>query len=158
MSTKGVEAPDIALPDSSFLSVVTIEVDETGEYYGYLDVLVPINWGVDSVSYNGPSSGEMFYLPGAGGCAGPAGPWYRWLFFQTDELLLAEFGDTFEATVRIQTDGLIGSVNIAFLGAAGSPSQGIGWNGDPCTVQVEVIELNLEQTTWGSVKTQFGNQ
>jgi len=100
----------------------------------------------------------MFYHPGAGGFAGPAGPWYRWLLFQTDKLLLAEVGDTYEATVRIQTDGLIGTVDIAFLGAAGNPTQGISWNGDPCTVQVEVVELNLEQSTWGSVKSQFGNQ
>lgn len=160
VSTTGVETPDFVYPDSSFQAVVTVEIDENGEGYGCLCVLVPIGWEADSVTHTGPISGNMFntlwvaeYIESQY----PSALWDHWIGFKSEHIIEGSAGDIYEITVRIYTDYIIGSVNTAFLGVVYYLESGwnYGWNGDPCSTTVEVVELNFDQATWGSIKSQF---
>lgn len=145
--TTGVEAPSQVFPNSTFQAVVTVEIDADGEDIGQLGVLIPQGWNADNVTYAGPYSGVMLYdsTYSGGGCS----PWDHWIGFATAESLACVEGDTFEITVSIYTDGIIGFVDIAFIGEP-SPQYAV-----PCSTTVEVVELNLEQSTWGAVKSEF---
>lgn len=155
VSTTGVEAPDSVYPDSSFQAVVTVEVNKGGNEYGHFGVLVPNGWDANNVTYSGPFSGDMFFNTSVSSMLEnvlPSAPWDHWIGFETDVSLYGEAGDCYEVTVSVYTDDIIGTVDIAFLGMVNGESY--TW---PCSTTVEVIELNLDQTTWGSVKSRFGN-
>jgi len=157
--TTGVEAPDYTYTNDCFECEVTVEVVETGQdpRYPSFGVLVPIGWDADSVTYTGPNNGSMLYSAGISSVledSFPSASWDHWIGFQSDSIVWdSSVGDLYEVSVLVYTDDLIGTVDIAFLGMADSY-----FEGDPCSTTVEVDELNLEQSTWGSVKVQFGNQ
>jgi len=161
ISTEEVEAPNYIYPDSSFQAVVTCIPDSgAASQYAYFGVLVPLGWDADNVVFTGPDNGSM--LPHAGTeefleNSLPGDPWDHWIGFVTDSTYDSNEGGIYEVTVTIHTDPLIGYANIAFLGMAYNYQSGYMWNGDPCSTTVEVVELNLEQLTWGSVKAQFEN-
>ena len=164
LSTTGVVAPEQVNPNSSFITVVTVQVDSSSAsiYRGYIGVLVPIGWEVDSVTYSGPNSGNMHPF-GASSELNlelliPSSHNDHWLEFKADTTFLSSQGETYEVTMRIHTDSKYGSFDIAFLGYTiymGGAGPQYSWNGDPCSTTVEVVELNLEQSTWGSVKSEF---
>jgi hypothetical protein len=143
--------------------VVTVQVDEEGEQYGILGVLVPAGWTADDVAYEGPFSGEMeFYEPVPEfeyslESPYPSSPWDHWLHFLSDTTHYAEVGDTYTVALTIHTDGLVGVVDVAFLGCCGYTEE-FYWNGDPCSTTVEVIEVGLASSTWGAVKREVGSR
>ncbi len=150
--TTGVEAPDYAYPDSSFQVIVSLELTGEGYGVGQLGVLVPTGWEADNVTYTGPSSGSMFYNENVSSALEsifPCSPWDHWIGFATDSTT-GITGECFEVTVNVHTDGLTGTVDIAFLGMAA-----YYYDSYPCSTTVEVVELNLEQSTWGAVKSEF---
>ena len=155
VSTIAVEAPDQVDTNSSFQAIVIVQVDSVEEAYGQFGVLLPNGWDADSVTYTGPNNGDMLFDESWSEYFEneyPSSPFDHWIGFQSDSAHQGNIWDIYGITVRIYTDDVIGNVDIAFLGMV----SGI-WNGDPCTTTVEVVELNLEQSTWGSVKSQFGN-
>jgi len=170
VSTTNVEAPDQVEPSSSFLAVVTCVVTTPStECYGYMGVLLPNEWELaDSLTYIGgtpglpPNTGDMIF-GGYGlpyqyvGYQYPAGPLHYWASYISDSAYACDSLDIYEITVRIHADSVLGFYDIAFLGFA----QGYaGWYSSscPCTTTVEVVELNLEQSTWGSIKSDFSIQ
>ncbi len=153
VTTTDVEAPDYAYPDSSFQAIVTIEVSEGGKATGQLGVLVPIGWEADNVTYTGPSSGSMFYdntVSTELEYMFSSNPWDHWIGFQTSSPLSSDSGDCYQITLNVYTDGLVGVVDLAFLGMAD-----YFYDDDPFPATIEVVELNLEQSTWGAVKSEF---
>ncbi len=162
VSTTNVETPSQVDPNSSFQAVVTVEVDEGTQQtyeYGSLGVLIPISWDVDSVTYTGPNSGNMYSSgwPEELETIYPSDSLYHWIGFRSDENYTAEQGDNYEISLMINTDSNLGTYDIAFLGLVIHISELI-FNGDPCSKTVEVVELNFEQSTWGVVKSEFGPQ
>ncbi|MBN1433405.1 hypothetical protein JW921_01505 [Candidatus Fermentibacterales bacterium] len=163
VSTTDVQVPECVYSNSSFQAVVTVVVgEEGGQTWGGLGVLVPVGWSAFGASYSGPygpgnmSPDSSVVWPIENDY--PSSPWEHWLGFSSDELVQGEPGDTYSVTVTIYTDDIVGSVEIAFLGAAYSdeepePSRGTYyWDGDPFHVTVEVEELGLSQRTWGAIK------
>ena len=154
--THSVEAPDQVDTYSSFLAVVAVEIaeDYPTPLNGHLGVLVPIGWEADSVTYTGPNSGSMSY---SGWIEENLENWYpssssdHWIGFISDSSYPCNQGDKYEITVTIHTDSTLGFVDIAFLGMGSL----LGHIGYPCSTTVEVVELNLEQSTWGSIKSDF---
>ena len=166
VSTTDVEVPDFVYPDSSFQAVVTCEIDSSGAAYGFLGVLVPYGWEADSVMFTEvsgdlpPYSGIMIMDNSSIWIfedAYPSGSENHWIaFWNTDWYYSYQQGDVYTITLTIHTNSIIGSVDIAFLAVAGVLGlDDYLWNGDPCSTTVEVVELNLEQSTWGSVKNLF---
>lgn len=152
VTTTGVETPMTAYPDSSFQAVVSVQVDDDGATsWGYLGLVVPVGWEAGNVSYTGPSQGTM--SPSSIFEGFECSPWDHWLGFQSDTTCAGEIGALYQITVTVYTDMLLGEVDISFLAAV--DNDGLCWNGDPCTTTVEVIGLEFEQTTWGSVKSEF---
>lgn len=154
--THSVEAPDQVDTYNSFLAVVAVEVaqDYPSPMNGYLGVLVPIGWEADSVTYTGPNSGSMLYWEGTVEFCEynyPSSSSDHWIGFISDSSYSCNQGDEYEITVTIHTDSTLGFIDIAFLGLGGQ----FGYIGDPCSTTVEVVELNLEQSTWGSIKSDF---
>ena len=170
VSTTDVEAPDQVDPNSSFQAVGTFLIHESygfswGGRNGYLGVLIPIGWVADNVTYekvqgSQPNSGKMFYNADVVlACEShyPSAPSDTWIGFASDSGYPYEIGDIYEVTVIIRTDSTIGLVDIAFLGMGYDPMGAYRWEGDPCSTTVEVVGLNLEQSTWGTVKSEFGS-
>jgi len=162
--THSVEAPGFAGQNSIFQAVVTAEVtlkNWPGPENGYLSVLVPTSWAVDNMTFTGPNSGEMSFAFWGIPESGPGvtrNEWKNWMSFVSDSAYVPVEGDIYHISMDIHTNDTLGIFEIAFLawgfGVMSYPS----WDGDPCTTTVQVVELSLENTTWGSVKTQFGNQ
>lgn len=156
VSTTDVDTPDQVNPNSTFQAIVTVEVDEGGTAMGYMCVLVPNGWGADSVTYAGPYSGNMIYDEDVTEYIESyysSASWDHWIGFQSENAVEGAEGDIYEFTMTIHTDPIMGFVEIAFLGIV--DVDGWCWNGDPCSTTVEVVELYLEQSTWGSVKSEF---
>lgn len=157
VSTTNVDAPSQVNTDSSFQALVTVEIDEGGgEAIGELGVLVPNEWNADNVTYTGPNSGSMFYnedLALEFESYFPSASSDHWIGFDTGSLISGMVGDCYEVTVTVHTDDIIRTVDIAFLAKVC-----LWFNGSPCSTTVEVVQLNLEQSTWGAVKSEFGSQ
>lgn len=159
VSTTNVETPSQADPNSSFQAVVTVEVDEGSQQtseYGFLGVLIPISWDADSVTYTGPNNGNMYpsAWPELLETIYPSDSLYHWIGFMSDENSTGEQGDIYEISLMIYTDSTLGTFDIAFLGLVIHMSE-LNFNGDPWSTTVEVVELNLDQATWGAVKSIF---
>jgi len=158
VSTTGVEAPTQTDPSSSFEAIVTIEVAEGGTGWGCIGVLVPIDWTADSVTYSGPSSGSMSYIANVGALMEvwyPSSQADQWIGFYEETYGSSEQGDVYEVTVRIHTAETSGIFELAFLGLVHEYADWV-WEGDPCSITVEVVEMNLEAATWAEVKSQSG--
>jgi hypothetical protein len=124
---------------------------------GYLGVLPPNGRDAGSVSYAGPNRGQMFYnelyIPQIEDCY-PSTPTDRWIGFLSDYGYIGNEGDTYEITLTINTDPTTGFIDVAFL-ATSMYEDDLEWNGDPCTTTVEMVGMNLESSTWGSIKTDY---
>ena len=157
VSTTNVNAPGQVNTNSSFQAFVTVVVDEGGgEAIGELGVLVSNEWDAYNVTYTCPNSGIMFYnedLALEFESYFPSSSSDHWIGFDTGSLLSGMAGDCYEVTVTVHTDDMIGTVDIAFLCKVC-----LWFNGNPCSTTVEVVGLNLDQSTWGAVKYEFGSQ
>ncbi len=169
VSTTSVEAPAEADPNQIFEVTVHTELTEQygGDMTGLLAVLVPSIWTVDSVfcdgyGYTGPFvfsySDSMYYWPSVDEEAlradlyKPATGYIWWVF--AEDSLYGDLGETAHAAVFVTTNDSLGQFQMAFL-AAVTGQGNTNWNGDPCSCIVEVTPLQLEQETWGYIKSEF---
>ena len=162
VGTTSVEAPGTVNPVCTFQVIVnTLLIDSCSlpECGGLLAILIPMEWSIDSVyatgyGYSGPmlldSVGTWptnIYPPSTG---------YEWVDFVTpDNTLYGSIGDTGHATVTIMTGDSLGTFSLAFLAAEFNPPGDLHWVGDPCNCTVEVTPLNLQEETWGHIKSEF---
>ena len=158
-----IDLPATAQPNSSFETIIEATKDGNPVYVsGAVSIVVPDAWSVDSVSYDGPISGQMipadslaYYLS----VTYPPPANYKWLSFCSESGGSTSPGDVFDISMTVHTDDLLGMIPLSFhiawfIGGAVSWD----WDEDPIADSIEVVELNLEQSTWGSVKAQLGNR
>lgn len=152
ISTTSITSPTIVYAGSSFEIEITAVVEDDGEAWGLLGIVVPSGWEASNVSYNGPFQGLM--VPHSAFDEFECAYWDHWIGFRSDSVRTGSTGDVYHYFATIHTDMLIGDVDISCL-AAISDIDTPEWNGDPCSVSVEVLELNLNQSSWGGIKTEF---
>lgn len=165
VQTTSYEVPSQIDTNTSFQAVVYTEVVDSlplpGQTFtGLLAVLIPIGWSVDSVCLDGYGYSD-FMIPTSSGWISeyeyPPGSGYEWISYGTSEHVTGDLGDTGHANVFITSGDVPGSYTTAALGAflANQPYIAYFWEGDPCSCLVEVTPLNLEQETWGKIKSEF---
>ena len=152
ISTTGVTSPATVFAGSSFEIEITAVVEDDGEAWGLLGIVVPSGWEASNVSYNGLFQGVM--VPDSAFGDFECAPWDHWIGFRSDSIRTGSTGDVYHYFATIHTDMLIGDVDISCLAAILNDLTP-EWDGDPCSVSVEVVELNLNQSSWGGIKTEF---
>jgi len=154
VETTSVEAPAEVNPNTSFTVTINIAAFDSGTETGYLAILIPEIWSVDSVygvgyGYSGPLSNDgptgMLSAPASG---------YEWSSWKTPVELYTDSGETGYANAVISTSDSLGTFQLAFC-AGHYGSYHPYWEDYPCSCLVEVTPLNLEQETWGYIKVGF---
>ena len=163
VSTTAVEAPALVFSDIPFEVAVTAEATDTlsGNLStdGYLFILVPSAWSVDSVfidgfGYIGPA--DLMYWSGLLDYYYPPDSGYAWLAAQTSYDWSSYIGEVGNSIVVIRPGNEPGTFTMAFLAAIYDGMSDLHWDGDPCSCIVEVTPLLLEQETWGHIKSELG--
>ena len=156
--TTSVEAPGEIDPSTNFevtINTMTTNPEPSLSSYGYLAILIPEMWIVDSVycvgyGYSGPLDAwwntPSEYFPPASG--------YEWSGWRTPVVLHGDSGETGYANAIITTIDSLGTFQLAFC-AGTDHVLGPLWEDTPCSCTVEVTPLSLEQETWGHIKSEF---
>jgi len=156
VETTSVEAPAEVDPNTSFeVTIYTITTD-SGSSDGYFAILTPEIWVVDSVygvgyGYSGLLNSTTIGL----GELPPPAQGYEWTAWRTVPVMLhADSGETGYAIATITTIDSIETFQLAFC--AGTEGYAWpNWEETPCSCTVEVTPLNLDQETWGRIKSEF---
>ena len=156
VETTSVEAPAEVDPNTAFEVTINTLSTDSGGARGYLAILIPEIWTIDSVYGSGYGiSGTLdsinssnLYLPQ------PAAG-YEWFAWKTPVIAFADSGEIGHAITTITTVDSLGTFQLAVC--AGTEGYAWpNWEESPCSCMVDVTPLNLQQETWGYIKTELG--
>ena len=162
VETTSVQSPADINPNESFTVILnTLATDSSwnGPKTGLLAILIPEIWSVDSV--HGEGYGYFGSLEFYGFVSGPeaylphASSGYHWAIWDTPIALSVDSGDTGYVNANITSTDSLGVFQLAFCCGFVGPYTP-GWEDSPCSCLVAVTPLNLEQTTWGTIKSSMG--
>ncbi len=158
VDTTGVDAPSQIDPNTTFectVNTIGDSLNPGAPDIGYLAILIPEIWSVDSVYGEGYGfTGSMDSIPNVQTYPNYTDPpvGYEWSMWETPVPLTSYPGDSGYAIVNINTSDSLGEFQLVFYtGSAGSIEP--IWEDTPCSCTVEVTPLNLQQDTWAHIKS-----
>lgn len=163
VETTSVEAPAEVNPNTTFMATINVvDTDSTWEEDRTvcLAILIPKIWSVDSVYGNGCEYSGSLDTMGVYGNPPPQHPapsGYFWSCWNTPIPINGDYGETGYAEAFISATDSLGLFQLVFC--AGYWTTVIEpryvYEDNPCSCVVEVTLLNLEQETWGHIKSEF---
>jgi len=160
VATTSVEAPSEVNPNTSFTTIIHVISTEPSwdSTICCLAILIPEIWTVDSVLGEGYGLSCLLDTMGVHGeppWEHPAPSGYLWSCWETPVAILADSGETGYAEAYISVTDSLGFFELAFCAGYYHSMGGVIYEDNPCSCVVEVTLLNLEQETWGFIKSEF---
>ena len=166
VQTTSVEAPSEVNQNTTFTATTNVIASYSSLASSTtccLAILIPEIWTLDRVYGYGEGAGFSGPLDTMGAHGNP--PWqhpapsgYLWSCWETPAPILADSGETGYADALISVTDSLGIYQLAFCAGLYNPIEDVNWEDYPCSCTVEVTLLNLEQETWGSIKSKLGEQ
>ncbi len=161
VETTGVQAPTAVSPNTSFTVIIDVMSSDSNWYPAIvgLAVLIPEIWEVDSLygygfGYSGTLDTLDYHFDPPWQHPAPGG--YIWSCWQTPVAVVGDSGETGYAEAYISVSDSLGLFQLAFCaGYLNTIGPDFWWEEDPCSCVVEIVPLNLEQETWGHIKSEF---